>query len=377
MSEEKIPQAETGSHQTSDEQEIIELEGSWEEVNAYYFSRNWTDGLPIVPPTEARVREMTDYADSSLGWQKEEEIGVLQPRNGIATVEKIAVNAVMAGCKKEYLPVLIGTVMGMSAPDFNLFAVQTSTHNTSVFTLVNGPIREELDINWGYNSVGSRWHSTATIGRAIRFIMTNIGGIPGATNIHTQGHIGRFEHCVAENEEENPWEPLHAERGFAAAQSTVTVFAACPAMMIDENSGSRTAEDLLQTFARSVAYVGNRNTNGEGEPLIVLCPTHARQLARGGYSKSDFKQFLWEHGRVPLDHYPVGNLDNFSKRYQSLYCEKGGDIGVPIADSPDDIVVIVMGGQGTHSLSVQTLLGSRSQTVPIAAKDGRPLPANA
>ncbi len=378
MAEQKLPEAETDAPPLAEAGEIIEVEGSWEEVNAHFFAQNWTDGLPIVPPTEARVLAMTDYVEGRLGLHKEEQVGVLQPRNGEATVEKIAVNAVMAGCKKEYMPLLIATVRGMAAPEFNLFAVQTSTHNTSVFTLVNGPLREELDINWGYNTVGSRWQSTVTIGRAIRLVMTNIGGIGGATNLHTQGHIGRFEHCVAENEGENPWEPLHVERGFGSGESTVTIFAACPAMMIDENSGSRTAEDLLNTFAHSVAYVGNRNTNGEGEPLIVLCPTHARQLARGGYSKNDFKQFLWENARVPLEHFPLGNLDNFSKRYRSLYCGEGGPAAVPIADSPDDIAVVVMGGQGTHSLSVQTLLGSRSQTVPvpvpIAGKGGRPLP---
>ena len=349
---------------------VIELEDSWETINAYFLERNWTDGLPIVPPTEDRVQAMIDYVNTELGWKPDDLIGALPPKNGMATVEKIAINAVMAGCRPEYMPVLVGTVKGMAVPAFNLFGVQTSTHNTSVLTIVHGPIRKRLDINWGYNVVASRWHSTTTIGRAIRFIMTNIGGIPGATNIHTQGHIARFEHCIAENEDENPWEPLHVERGMHPEESAVTVFAACPAMMVDDNSGSRSAKELLNTFARSVAYVGNRNINGEGEPLIIMCPTHARLLSNGGYSKADVKRFLWERARVPFGHIPTGNLQSYSERFLKFYGDFGPDYGVPFADRPEDIVIVIMGGQGTHSLSVQTLLGSKSQTVPICRKDG-------
>ena len=352
---------------------VIELEDSWQAINEYFLEHNWTDGLPIVPPTEDRIQTMINYADSELGWKPDDLIGVLPPKNGMATIEKIATNAVMAGCAPEYLPVLIGAVKGMAIPAFNLFGVQTSTHNTSVLTIVHGPIRKELNINWGYNVVGSSWHSTATIGRAIRFIMTNIGGIPGATNIHTQGHIARFEHCIAENDDENPWESLHVERGMNPEESAVTVFPACPAMMIDDNSGSRSAKELLNTFARSVAYVGNRNINGEGEPLIIMCPTHARLLSKGGYSKSDVKRFLWERARVPFGHIPAGNLQSYSERFLKFYGDFGPDYGVPFADGPEDIVIIVMGGQGTHSLSVQTLLGSKSQTVQICSKDGSPL----
>jgi hypothetical protein len=143
-----------------------------------------------------------------------------------------------------------------------------------------------------------------------------------------------------------------------------------PAMMVDDNSGSRSAKELLNTFARSVAYVGNRNINGEGEPLIIMCPTHARLLSNGGYSKSDVQRFLWERARVPFGHIPTGNLQNYSDRFLKFYGDFGPDYGVPFADRPEDIVIVVMGGQGTHSLSVQTLLGSKSQTVRICRKDG-------
>lgn len=352
---------------------FLELEDSWEAVNAEFLARDWTDGLPIVPPTEARVRAVTDWVRERLGWSAEDALGSLEPRLGVATVEKIAVNAVMAGCLPSDMAVLIAAVRAVSESRFNLYGVQTSTHNTSVLAVVNGPARRALDINAGYNVVGSRWRATAAIGRALRLLLANIGGVPGATNIHTQGHIARYEHCIAENEEENPWEPLHVERGFAPGESTVTVFAACPAMMVDDNSGSRDARDVLKTFAGSIAYVGNRNTNGEGEPLLLICPQHAELLAKHGYAKADVQRVLWEQARIRFGDIPAGNLRSFSDRWQKLYCHFGPETRVPIADGPQDIRVVVMGGKGSHSLSVQTLLGSRAVTVPIATRDGAPV----
>jgi hypothetical protein len=202
--------------------------------------------------------------------------------------------------------------------------------------------------------------------------MINVGGTPGSINIHTQGHIARFAHCIAENEEENPWQPLHVERGYAADTSVVTVIPACPAAMIDDNGGSQTAQELLRTVALSIPYVGNRNTNGEGQPLLILCPQHARLLANGGYSKADVKRYIWEHGRLPFGSIPRGNLTNFSKKILAEF--DGGDpaAGVPIAEKPEDIVIVVMGGTGTHSLSVQTRLASQNISVPILCKDGTP-----
>lgn len=351
----------------------LQLEDSWEAVNAWFLERDMTDGLPIVPPTEARVLAMTDYARHTLGWSATDTVATLMPKRGLATIEKIAANAVMAGCRPEYMPVLITCVQAMANPRFNLDAVQTSTHNTSVLPVVNGPMRKTLDLNWGYNHTGSRWHSTTTIGRALRLIMSNIGGTPGSVNIHTQGHIARYEHCIAENEDENPWEPLHVERGYPADVSTVTLIPACPAAMIDDNGGSQTPDEVLMTFANSIAYVGNRNTNGEGEPVLIMGPQHARLIASGGYSKQDVKRFLWEHARISFSDIPRGNLVSFSEKNMKLFADAGMEARAPIAGSPADIMIIVMGGVGTHSLSVQTQLACKTVTAPIAHKDGKPL----
>lgn len=352
------------------EKPIVELSGSLDEVNAWFLQQDLTDGLPIMPPTEARVSAMVEYAERTLGWSAADEIGVLAPKLGVATIQNIAANAVMAGCRPEYMPVLIACVQGIADPQFNLDGVQTSTHNTSVLPIVNGPIRNAIDLNCGNNHSGSRWQSTASIGRALRLIMSNVGGTLGSINIHTQGHIARFEHCIAENEEASPWEPLHVERGFSREVSTVTVIPACPATMIDENGTSGTAKDLLKVFADSIAYPGNRNTIGEGQPLVILGPHHARLMANGGYGKADVKRFIWEHSRVPFSKYPPGILACFSKKNLKFYADIDPEYRVPIADKPEDIVVVVMGGEGTHSLSVQTRLKCDNVTIPITRKDG-------
>jgi len=348
----------------------ISLEDDYEAINAWFLERDLTDGLPIVPPTEARVGAMVEYVERVLGYGAKDVISVLAPKQGLATVEKIAANAVMAGCRPEYMPVLIACVSAVGEPRFNLDALQTSTHNTSPLPIVNGPIRQAIDLNWGYNYTGSRWRATSSIGRALVLVMANIGGTPGSINIHTQGHIARYEHVIAENEDENPWEPLHAERGYARDVSTVTVIPACPAAMIDDNGGSQTAKDLLRTLANSIAYVGNRNTNGEGQPLLILAPQHARLLANGGFSKTEVKHFIWEHARVRVGDIPPGNFVSFSRRNMKLYAEMGPEYRIPIAEKPEDIVIVVMGGTGTHSLSVQTRLACENVTVPILRKDG-------
>jgi hypothetical protein len=352
---------------------VFELEDSWEAINQWFLERDLTDGLPIVPPTESRVRSMTEYTQRFTGWAAQDAVGKLAPRQGIATVEAIAANAVMAGCRPEYMPVLIACAKGLADRRFNLDAIQTSTHNTSVLPIVNGPVARAIDLNCGYNYTGSRWQATAAIGRAIRLMMSNIGGTPGSVNIHTQGHIARFEYCIAENEADNPWEPLHVERGFDRGASTVTLIPACPAAMIDDNGGSQSAKDLLRTLAHSIAYVGNRNTNGEGQPLLILAPQHARLLANGGYDKAEVKRFIWERARVPFGDIPRGNLVSFSDKNLKLYADVDPAYGVPIADKAEDIVIVVMGGSGTHSLSVQTRLACENLTIPITRKDGTPL----
>ena len=200
---------------------IVEFAGGWDEVDADYQARGWTDGLPIVPPTEARVREFLRHTKRD----PREIVGVLPPRQGEATVEKIAANAVMAGCKPEYMPVILAALEALGDPLFNLDSVQATTHPVAPLIVVNGPIARQLEINGGYNCFGQGFRANVTIGRAVRLVLMNVGGgLPGSGGRATQGSPAKLAYCVAENEAESPWEPLHVEAGLPADTSTVTVF---------------------------------------------------------------------------------------------------------------------------------------------------------
>src|SRR5688572_28062782 len=184
------------------------------------YDRGWTDGLPVIPPREEYVREMIE----SNGLEGDVVIANIAPDGAAATVEKIAINAVMAGCRNEYLPVLLAAVKAMAQPQFNLLWVQATTNPVAPFVVVNGPIRARIDINCGRGALGPGRRANATIGRALRLIMLNIGGaIPGEVDKAVLGQPGKFTFCLGEFEEESPWEPLHVELGLARSSSAVCV----------------------------------------------------------------------------------------------------------------------------------------------------------
>jgi len=200
---------------------IFDFPGTHEEIDALYQERGWTDGLPIVPPTEAAVREFLRWTDRD----PREVLSVLPPRQGEATVERIAANAVMAGCRPEYLPVVLAGIEALADPLFNLDAIQSTTHPVAPLLVVNGPIAREIGLNAGYNAFGQGFRANVTIGRAVRLVLMNVGGgLPGIGDRATQGSPAKIAHCVAENEAENPWEPLHVEAGLPADVSVATVF---------------------------------------------------------------------------------------------------------------------------------------------------------
>ena len=188
------------------------------------FQRNgWTDGLPIVPPTESLVRAFLDAA----GLKATDSIGVEPVRRRRITAEKVAIAAVMAGCLPEYLPVVVAAVKAMCEPQFGLHGATASTGGSAPFLVVNGPIRTSLHMNATHNVFGNASRANATIGRSIRLLILNVlGGIPGQLDRSTLGHAGKFTFCVAEDEEDSPWLPLAAERGLTVGQSAVTVMSA-------------------------------------------------------------------------------------------------------------------------------------------------------
>ena len=255
-----------------------------EDLVEFCYENGWTDGLPVVPPTPERVARMLSGTDRD----PEELIAAVPPKWGRATVEKVAINAVMAGCKPAYLPLILTAVEAMTSEQFNLHGVQVTTSHVSPMLIVNGPIRKQLEINDGFNLFGQGWRANATIGRAVRFICTNIGGgLPGELDRSAFGHAGKYTCCIAEKEEESPWETLHVERGFQADDSTVTIFAGAAPQPVNDH-GNNTAEGILRTVADNISAPGNTG----GETLLVIGVEHAKTISEDGFSRADIRQYI-------------------------------------------------------------------------------------
>jgi hypothetical protein len=254
------------------------------------FARGVTDGLPVVVPSRARVAA----AVAASGRPADELVAVVAPAQGRATVERIAVNAVMAGCRPEYMPVVIAAVEAMCDEGFALVGISGTTDAVAPVLIVNGPARGALDINCGAGALGPGRRANATIGRAVRLVWVNIGGArPGVISMSTFGNPARYACCFGEHEEASPWEPLHVELGFAAGDSTVAAIAGEPLQVVADPH-SRTAADVLTTVARSLAVVGSYRHRALGDTLIVLSPEHAHTIGHDGWSKARARAFLYE-----------------------------------------------------------------------------------
>ncbi|MBM4439830.1 MAG: hypothetical protein FJ027_05395 [Candidatus Rokubacteria bacterium] len=323
--------------------------------------------MPVVPPTEARVAACLRWTDRD----PREIVGILPPRQGEATIEKIAINTVMAGCKPEYLPVVITAVEALADPQFNLDSVQATTHPVAPLIVVNGPIARELGINAGYNAFGQGFRANVTIGRAVRLVLMNVGGgLPGTGDRSTQGSPSKIAYCVAENEAENPWQPLHVEHGHPADVSTVTAFG-CEAPHNIQDHYSNTARGVLLIVAGAMGQAGSNNLLGRGWPLLSFGPEHAATVAKEGFTKQQVKEFLFEHARYPLA--------KLGAEYRAAQLTRNDvqdtpDAMVPIVRAPEDISIIVAGGAGKHS-SWQPTFGDGTAPTRrvIARRDGTPI----
>jgi len=254
-----------------------------------WFERGVTDGLPVVPPTRERVERML----SGMSRPRDMLVAEVPPNCGRATVEKLAVNAVMAGCRREYFPVVLAVVEAACDPAFNLHGQSGTTNAASPLIIVNGPARRRLHINCGAGVFGPGSRANATIGRALRLIMINLGGTrAGEISMSTFGHPGRYTYCIGEHEEVSPWEPLHVERGHRREESTVTLFSGEGPFTINDHL-SRTAPQLVASLGWSAAGVWNHKSFPlYGDTLWVIGPEHAKTIAAEGWSKQDVKRYL-------------------------------------------------------------------------------------
>jgi hypothetical protein len=332
-----------------------------------FASQGWTDGLPIVPPTEERVARMLAHCDLDPS----SSLGPMPPRWGETTIVSLAVNAVMAGCLPQYFPVIVTAIQAMLRKQFNLYGIQGTTNPATPVLVVNGPIAREIALNARGNLFGPGFQANATIGRAIRLIMTTIGGgVPQQADKSTLGNPAKYTCCFAENEADSPWEPLHVERGFAVTTSTVTVFGgAAPANIIEK---SKTAREMLETIARAMAVSGSNNMFMSQEALLVLGPEHAAIAARQGFDKERVRQTLFEHARIPFESIGQSNADVLAVWRGNCIEEADGRRTLRIVEKPEDILIVVAGGAGNHSASIPGWY-SRSVTLPITRADGAPI----
>jgi hypothetical protein len=296
-----------------------------------------------VPPTAARVAAMV----AASGRARDELVAEMPPNLGRATVERIAVNAVMAGCRPEYFPVVLAAVEAVCDDRFCLLGVSGTTDAVAPLVIVNGPIRRALDINSGAGVFGPGWRANATIGRAVRLCWVNIGGArPGVISMSTFGGPGRYTYCIGENEEASPWEPLHVEHGFTAGESTVALLAA-EAPQIVADTRSRSAVDLLTTIVRSVEVIAHHKATGLGDTALVFSPEHVTTLAADGWSKARVREFLWERLRKPVGELLPGRDGGEGLSDEALAAFPEGarsDALVPKFQAPESLKLLVAGG---------------------------------
>jgi hypothetical protein len=308
---------------------------------AWVESQGWGDGLPVIPPTEARVQAMLEATPLPPG----HVVGVVEPRRGEATVEKIAVNAVLAGCRSDYFPAVLAAVAAICEPRFNLYALNTTTCCATPALMVNGPARRTLGIECGYSCLGQNGRANATIGRALRLVMRNVGGaIPGAVSKSVFGQPGRVSLCFGEWEEKSPWEPFHVRRGFRADENVVT--AACATGTQDiADIFAESGEELVWVLAHSVDWIGNNKVlvaQDKGDMLLLLCPDFAHKIARDGITVPQLQQMLLEWTRTPIERW---HRRHWPKLEKLGYVE--GNV-VPLAAGPEQFLIAVAGGESGH-----------------------------
>jgi hypothetical protein len=258
----------------------VELASLEDEAEAM-FSRGWTDGLPVVPPTEARVLRMLAGTRRAPG----EVVAVVPPDLAECTVEKVAVNAVLAGCKPEYLPVVLACVEAACTSEFNAHGLLATTYFSGPVVVVNGPVAARIGMNSGVNALGQGNRANATIGRALQLVIRNVGGgRPGGVDRATLGNPGKYTFCFAEDEAGSPWEPLSVWRGAADGVSAVTLFAGeGPRGIVDQLS--RTPESLARSFAGALRSVAHPKLVFAFDAMLVVSPEHARVFRDAGWSR--------------------------------------------------------------------------------------------
>lgn len=297
------------------------------------YANGWTDGLPVVPPTAGLVSAML----AAAGLQPRQQLAFIENRQVSVTAEKVAINAVMAGCRPEYMPVVAAAVEALADPLYGYHGPATSTGGSAVFMVVNGPLARRLGINCGDNLFGPGWRANATIGRAVRLVMRNvIGTLPGELDRSSLGHAGKYTFCIAENESESPWPPFHTTRGFRPEQNAVTIFAAYAPHQYS-NRLSATPEGVLATACAHMRI--SAGTARQPQYAMVFAGEHMAIMKKAGWSREDVQSHVFEHTKSSVAELKRANLlpgENTPEDERTL---------LPLIESPSDLLLIAAGGQ--------------------------------
>jgi hypothetical protein len=351
---------------TSAEPAVRQLELDEDEVYAEFVRRQWCDGLPIVAPTPARVSAML----AGAGADPAESLGVMPPLWRDCTLEKLAVNAVMAGAEPRAFPIIVAATEAVLDPSFNLYGVQATTHPVAPLVIVNGPYGRAVGMHGGAGLFGPGFRANATIGRALRLALLNIGGgWPGRHDMATQGSPAKYSFAVAEAEDLSPWVPLSESLGFAPGQDVVTVYGGEAPHNVNDHV-STTAAGVLGNVADVATTLGS-NVGwyfSQSQLLVALGPEHAATVAADGFSRADVQRFVFEHARLPLGRLKLGGM--WGIHDWPLWMQKVTDESVLLPQVPtaEDVLVMVGGGPGKHSSVVPNCCFSRAVSRPIGRR---------
>jgi hypothetical protein len=308
----------------------------------WYYEQGFSDGLPVVPPTPEKLAAMI----RALGGEPDRVECRIPPRGSDLTRRVLAVNMVMAGCTPAYAPVVRAALLALTAPAFNLNGVQATTHMAAPLLVVNGPIAREIGMNGGANCFGSGNRANATIGRAIRLVLLNVGGgWPGELDKATLGHPGKYTYCIAENEAQSPLAPYHVDKGFDAEDSTVFVLAAEPPHSVT-NHVANDPQGVLDSVVSAMSTIAHNNAVSSGHCAVVLGVEHARTITAHGWRRADIRSYLWMNagnrfGALAFEH-RYGRVYN---RNLPVWYKREPDSRIPIVPSPDHIHLFVAGGE--------------------------------
>jgi hypothetical protein len=343
-----------------DTDRLLELaDGDPEAMYALFEEQGWGDGLPLIAPTPERVDAMLESAEGD----PDEEFGVLPPRAGVVTRRIVAVNAVLAGCKPEYFPVVFSAARALAQPQLNLRGFNATTHPVAPLLIVSGKVAGDCGFNSGVGAFGPGNRANATVGRAVRLILLHVAGArPGFGDAATQGQPSKYTYCVAENLEECPWESYPASVG-VNAESAVTIHAGENPHNVHDMEAEGYPELILDKMASAMTSLGMNNACiSQGEFFIGLGPEHAHVFARHGMGRSDIAGYLFNQARMPARVYHRHFEERAWDEWMKLVAP---DDMVPMTGHPDNIKVFVVGGAGKHSSLIPSWGMTKSVTIPV------------